>query len=93
MGVARRATTEIDTATDNDAQAVFERSQKLQTDILTGEEADNLYRGQVRYAVFEQKKERESPASCVLFCFLIKFPKKTKKKKKSHCRRLGTSNF
>lgn len=55
-----RATVEIDTATDNDAQAIFERAQKLQSEILTGEEADAVYRGQAGYQQFLARKETMS---------------------------------
>uniref|UniRef100_A0A6Q2YCX2 RING finger protein 113A n=1 Tax=Esox lucius TaxID=8010 RepID=A0A6Q2YCX2_ESOLU len=39
---------ELDTAKDNDAQAIFERSQKIQEE-LTGKEDDKIYRGMNNY--------------------------------------------
>jgi len=49
-------TTEIDTAVDQDAQAIFERAQKLQNQ-LADKEDDKVYRGQAGYHQYNQRKD------------------------------------
>ncbi len=50
------ATYEMDTELGNDAQAIFERSQKIQEE-LKGLEDDKIYRGMNNYAVYIEKKD------------------------------------
>uniref|UniRef100_A0A8C2ZQK1 Ring finger protein 113A n=1 Tax=Cyclopterus lumpus TaxID=8103 RepID=A0A8C2ZQK1_CYCLU len=50
------ATYEMDTERDNDAQAIFERSQKVQEE-LTGKEDDKIYRGINNYQKFIKPKD------------------------------------
>uniref|UniRef100_A0AAQ4S9N2 Ring finger protein 113A n=1 Tax=Gasterosteus aculeatus aculeatus TaxID=481459 RepID=A0AAQ4S9N2_GASAC len=50
------ATYELDTERDNDAQAIFERSQKIQEE-LTGKEDDKIYRGINNYQKFIKPKD------------------------------------
>lgn len=47
---------EIETERDKDAQAVFERAQKINED-LKGKEDDKIYRGLNNYAVYYEKKD------------------------------------
>uniref|UniRef100_A0A672YKF1 Ring finger protein 113A n=1 Tax=Sphaeramia orbicularis TaxID=375764 RepID=A0A672YKF1_9TELE len=50
------ATYELDTERDKDAQAIFERSQKIQEE-LTGKEDDKIYRGINNYQKFIKPKD------------------------------------
>uniref|UniRef100_A0A8C4EXI7 Ring finger protein 113A n=1 Tax=Dicentrarchus labrax TaxID=13489 RepID=A0A8C4EXI7_DICLA len=50
------ATYELDTEKDKDAQAIFERSQKIQEE-LTGKEDDKIYRGINNYQKFIKPKD------------------------------------
>ncbi|KAG7505780.1 RING finger protein 113A [Solea senegalensis] len=50
------ATYQLDTEKDNDAQAIFERSQKIQEE-LTGKEDDKIYRGINNYQKFIKPKD------------------------------------
>ncbi|CAG07238.1 unnamed protein product, partial [Tetraodon nigroviridis] len=50
------ATYQLDTERDNDAQAIFERSQKIQEE-LTGKEDDKIYRGINNYVKFIKPKD------------------------------------
>ena len=43
---------ELDTAKDRDAQAVFERGEKLQEELKSGAADSQLYRGEVGYRKF-----------------------------------------
>ncbi|CAI5676198.1 unnamed protein product [Oreochromis niloticus] len=50
------ATYQLDTEKDNDAQAIFERSQKIQEE-LTGKDDDKIYRGINNYQKFIKPKD------------------------------------
>lgn len=50
------AVTEIETEIDRDAQAVFERSLKINKE-LKGKEDDNIYRGMANYTQFYEKRD------------------------------------
>ncbi|XP_028311685.1 E3 ubiquitin-protein ligase RNF113A [Gouania willdenowi] len=50
------ATYQLDTERDKDAQAIFERSQKIQEE-LTGKEDDKIYRGNNNYKKFIKPKD------------------------------------
>lgn len=43
---------ELDTDKDRDAQAVFERAQKLQEELKSGEVSDKIYHGAAGYRQF-----------------------------------------
>ena len=47
---------ELDTAKDRDAQAVFERGEKLQEDLKSGEADTQLYHGTAGYRKFIKAK-------------------------------------
>nr|NP_001027830.1 zinc finger protein 183 [Ciona intestinalis]AAR97527.1 zinc finger protein 183 [Ciona intestinalis] len=48
---------ELDTSKDRDAQAVFERAQKLQEELKSGEADDKVYRGAAGYRKFIKPKD------------------------------------
>lgn len=50
------AVNEIDTQRDRDAQAIFERQQKI-NDALEGKEDDNVYRGINAYQTFHKRSD------------------------------------
>ena len=47
---------ELDTEKDRDAQAVFERGEKLQEELKSGEADDKLYHGSAGYRKFIKAK-------------------------------------
>lgn len=47
---------ELDTEKDRDAQAVFERAEKLQEELKSGETNENLYHGSAGYRKFIKAK-------------------------------------
>jgi len=72
MGATK--TYELDTSKDLDAQAVFERGQKLQEDLKTGAADEKKYHGSGGYRQYIKPKVSGPP--CVTYLFVLTFCKR-----------------